>query len=70
MCNNKVSQFVPSGYSYKSIEMKCGETSVEGERLICRDCESSAVIMAGIAQRKADMDADNQWLASAGWGEM
>jgi hypothetical protein len=35
MCNNKVIQYVPKGYDYKAIEMKCGQTDINGGTLLC-----------------------------------
>jgi len=49
---------------------KCGETSVRGTRLICEACENDPVVMQGIRALREDAAADNQWLASSGWGEM
>jgi hypothetical protein len=33
-----VVQHVPHGYDYKSVESKCGETSIYGETLQCGEC--------------------------------
>ena len=41
-CSNKVSQFVPRGYSYKEIFTKCGSTGIHGEQLLCDECLSEA----------------------------
>ncbi len=35
MCKNKVTQYVPQGFSFKAIEMKCGNTGIDGEMLLC-----------------------------------
>ena len=40
MCNNKVSQTVPSGWDYKVVELKCGSTSIYGDPLYCAECEA------------------------------
>lgn len=40
MCDNKVSQWVASGYSHKEVVMQCGSTSVYGETLLCDECEA------------------------------
>ena len=39
MCKNKVSQYVPRGYDYKEILSRCGSTGINGEQLICEECE-------------------------------
>lgn len=41
MCENMVEQFVPSGYSYKTVLMKCGSTSIYGTPLYCEECEKT-----------------------------
>ena len=35
MCQNKVTQYVPSGYGTKAIEMTCGNTDIHGGTLLC-----------------------------------
>ncbi len=37
-CENKVSVFVPRGYSYKEIKMPCGSTSIDGGVNLCDTC--------------------------------
>ena len=39
-CENKVTQYIPSGYSYKESSIRCGSTGVSGIRLFCDECES------------------------------
>jgi hypothetical protein len=39
MCDNKVLQTVPTRYSAKLVELKCGSTSIYGDRLYCGECE-------------------------------
>ena len=69
-CENKVSYYVPQGYDYKEVFVKCGNTNWFGNRAICDKCASSPVIMKSIEQHEANVAADNAWLKSAGWGEM
>jgi hypothetical protein len=69
-CNNKVSQFVPKGYDYKEVKSPCGSTGIHGEQLICEDCKNDPSIVAERRRIQRNADADNAWLASAGWGEM
>ena len=37
-CENKVTQYVPKGYGYKAVEMRCGGTSIHGDVLLCEGC--------------------------------
>lgn len=69
-CNNKVSQFVPKGYGYKEHKSPCGSTGIHGEQLICEECSNNSEIVAERERIQRNADADNAWLASAGWGEM
>ena len=69
-CTNKVSQFIPKGFGYKEVQSPCGSTGIHGEWLACEDCESNPAIMAERERIQRNADADNAWLASAGWGEM
>ena len=62
---------VPRGrYDTRIIQMKCGETNHHGMRVTCDSCLNSKESMQEIARQKANMDADNAWNRSAGWGEM
>ena len=69
-CNNKVEYSIPTAYHYRQVTTKCGNTDYYGERTICDKCRSSASIMESIRTQEANNKADNQWLKSAGWGEM
>jgi len=69
-CTNKVSQYVLNGFTLKEIQSPCGSTGIEGEWLVCEDCESNPAIMAERERIQRNADADNAWLASAGWGEI
>jgi len=37
---------------------------------ICDDCENDKEKMRSIRNHEANVKADNDWLTSAGWGEM
>ncbi|MDP8268227.1 MAG: hypothetical protein P9L97_05810 [Candidatus Tenebribacter davisii] len=39
-CKNFVSQWVHAGWQTKEIKSKCGTTGVNGERLMCQECEN------------------------------
>ena len=69
-CNNKVEYSIPTAYHYRQVTTKCGNTDYYGERTICDKCRSSASTMESIRTQEANNKADNQWLKSAGWGEM
>ena len=69
-CENKVSYYVPRGYDYREVFVKCGNTNPYGDRAICNKCANSSVTMRGIRQHEKNVAADNAWLKSAGWGEM
>jgi len=34
-----VSQFVPRGWTYKEVKLRCGSTSIDGGVLLCEACE-------------------------------
>ena len=70
MCDKKVSYFVPSGYDYKEVFVRCGNTDPHGSRAICDKCSQDQDEMAAIERHEENMAADNAWLRSAGWGEM
>jgi len=70
MCKQHVTQYVPKGYGCEARIMTCGDTSIHGTRLTCESCQKNPTIMQAIEDRQASMEDDNQWLASAGWGEM
>ena len=38
MCDNRVDQIVPKGWDYKTVSMKCGNTSIHGRTLLCESC--------------------------------
>jgi len=69
-CNNKVEYSIPTAYHYRQVTTKCGYTDYYGERAICDKCRSNPIRMKEIKDIQANVDADNQWLKSAGWGEM
>ncbi len=69
-CENEVSYYVESGYDYIERMVKCGTTNPYGKRTICDDCKSNPEIMRSIRNHQANVDADNAWLRSAGYGEM
>ena len=38
-CGTKMTEYVPRGYDYKEITVKCGNTSPEGSPWLCEKCE-------------------------------
>jgi hypothetical protein len=69
-CENKVSYYVPRGYDYREVFVKCGLTNPHGGRAICDKCANNPNEMLRITRHEENVAADNDWLASAGWGEM
>jgi hypothetical protein len=69
-CENEVSYFTGEMPNYTERLVKCGTTDPYGERCICDECQSNPKIMEEIRRHQANVDADNQWLRSAGYGEM
>ena len=41
-----------------------------GRLAICEDCENNKEKMRSIRNHEANVKADNDWLTSAGWGEI
>lgn len=68
-CKNEVSFYVPRGYDYREVKIKCGNTDPHGGRTICEKCEKDPAEMERIRQHEKNVDADNAWARSAGWGE-
>ena len=69
-CENKVSFFVPRGYDYSEVFVKCGNTNPQGTRAICKECSSNDDKIRSIRQHEENVKADNQTLKSAGYGEI
>jgi hypothetical protein len=38
-CGKKMTTWVPSGWDYKEITVKCGNTSPTGMPFLCEECE-------------------------------
>jgi hypothetical protein len=69
-CENKVEYHIESGLDYKQVLTKCGYTNPYGKIAICNGCENNKEKMRSIRNHEASVKADNDWLKSAGWGEM
>lgn len=69
-CDNPVKYHIPRGYSYRSIEVKCGSTDPFGDRAICGSCGKDREVMQQIRNHELMIEEDNAWMASAGWGEI
>lgn len=69
-CDNSVRYYVARGYSYRELAVKCGRTDPYGERAICDQCSSDREKMRQIRNDEANIKADNDWLRSAGWGDI
>jgi hypothetical protein len=69
-CTNKVSFWVERGFNYREVKVKCGNTNPWGDRTICDKCAGNSKTMKDIERHEENVAADNEWLKSAGWGEM
>ncbi len=71
-CKNEVSYMVEIGRTmrYREIFIRCGNTDPHGESAICNECNSNTKAMEEIRRHKENVDADNAWNASAGYGEL
>jgi hypothetical protein len=70
-CENEVIYMTEIGDSmqYRETMVRCGTTDPHGNRCICEECESNPSIMQSIWDHEANVEADNAWLRSAGYGE-
>jgi hypothetical protein len=69
-CENKVTFHVATEFSTRETQVPCGRTDPWGGTAICDKCEKDPAIMRSIRQHEENVKADNDWLRSAGWGEM
>lgn len=69
MCTNQVSYFIASGFSHKEVVVRCGNTDPYGGRALCDVCRASQAKREEYSRILRNAEADNAWLASAGWGE-
>jgi len=69
-CSNLVSYYVPRGYDYREVAVRCGRTDPHGGRAVCEPCRGNARKMKALARQDEAAAADNAWLKSAGRGEM
>ena len=72
-CTNNIEYSIPSerdDYTYTVRKVRCGTTDPHGERAMCDTCYENDWIRNEASRQKANSDADNAWLRSAGWGEM
>jgi len=65
MCDNRVEYTVPKGYDYVTLSYKCGNTGIDGEAVLCRECskkvDSGAMARPGYCihgTRLTDYDCD------------
>jgi len=65
MCKNEIKYYRPAGWDHKEATVKCGRTDFFGDKRLCDSCIDLAK-----SQHDYDMEADNAWLKSAGWGEL
>ena len=48
MCENLVDFYVPHGYDYRKVSVKCGFTDPHGNRAICGECRKDPMEMDSI----------------------
>mgnify|MGYP003120198513 CR=1 FL=1 len=68
--NGTETYYVPRGYSYRKIQVRCGNTSPYGDRAVCEKCAADPAEIRRIERHEENIAADNAALRSAGWGEM
>ena len=69
MCNNFETYYIPRGYDYREVKTRCGNTKTDGSRAICDECAADRQAMREIERQERNIEADNAWARSAGWGE-
>ena len=69
MCDKMTEQWVPRGYGGSMRPIKCGNTTIHGDRAVCDDCANDPRRMAEIERQEANIRADNWAAHSAGWGD-
>ena len=57
-CGVQISIYVPRGYSYKEVKVKCGSTGLDGYPNFCDKC---AIIHAKRDWRREAIEAGEQW---------
>jgi hypothetical protein len=57
-CGKKLQVFVPRGWDYREITVKCGNTSPHGSPYLCDKCEE---IHAGRDWRREAIEAGEAW---------
>lgn len=58
MCGKAITVYVPRGYDYREITVKCGSTSPSGEPWLCEKCKR---IHAGRDWRREAIEAGETW---------
>jgi hypothetical protein len=71
-CENEVSYMVEIGDSmqYREQMVRCQTTDPHGERCICESCENDPAKLKAHQDHVYSTKCDNDWLRSAGYGEM
>jgi len=66
-CMGKFEVYNSNGRPY---HISCGGTNYYGQSQLCPNCENNPQEVEAQRRRNANAEADNQWLRSAGWGEI
>jgi len=63
MCENKVEQIIPTRYSAKVLQMRCGSTSIYGEPLYCEACQKRGMRARPVTEYEdaGEDDFDPNW---------
>jgi|TARA_R110002020_G_scaffold389145_1_gene599751 hypothetical protein len=69
MCDNTVSYWVPKGYDYREVEVRCGLTDPHGGRAVCDECAADVNKMREVERDECSIKADNEIARMSGWGE-
>tara|TARA_R110000737_G_scaffold41837_2_gene62524 strand:+ start:368 stop:565 length:198 start_codon:yes stop_codon:yes gene_type:complete len=65
MCNEPMQVYVPRGYDYREITVRCGNTSPSGDPWLCDKC---AVIHKDRNWRQEALENGEQWDEEEGVG--
>lgn len=57
-CGKEMSAFVPRGFDYKEIKVRCGNTSPDGNPFLCPSCEEE---YKDVDWRRLAEEAGEQW---------
>ena len=68
-CQNEVSYWVGEMPCCREVMVRCGTTDPHGDRCICEECENDSNKLRAHKNHVANVEADNAWARSSGYGE-